>query len=97
MPIEAHCEYTLPQLAKIGGVKQADLERAIKRRELAAVKGPGGRGGKFRVLGENFIAWQRARHGQAQHTPRRMTTAEEAAAQVRAIFRGEHREEHREE
>lgn len=87
--LDAHVEYTLPRLAAETGACMADIVRAIKRRELAAVKGPGGRGGKYRVLGENFIAWQRARHGHAQHTPRRVTAADEAAARVRAIFRGE--------
>lgn len=87
--LNAHAEYTVNALARETGVSADVLKRAIKRRELAAVKGPGGRGGKYRVLGENFLAWQRARHGHAQHTPRRVTAADEAAARVRAIFRGE--------
>jgi hypothetical protein len=70
MPIHPHREYTLAALAGECDVPLAVLREAVRRHRLPAVPGPGGRGGKWRVLGANFLAWQRERHGGNRPAPR---------------------------
>jgi hypothetical protein len=54
MPIHPHREYTLAALAGECDVPLAVLREAVRRHRLPAVPGPGGRGGKWRVLGVEF-------------------------------------------